>query len=238
MERNILIIKHIDIEGPGTLEYFLRSQNFFKLEIVELYREKTLPPIETCAAVISLGGPMNVYETDKYPFLKTEEDFLKSAIEKEIPILGICLGAQLLAKVCGSSVKKAKHKEIGWYKISLTDYGKNDKLFSGLADEIIVFQWHEDTFEIPKNALHLAKSKNCSNQAFRYGKNSYGIQFHIEVTSEMIENWFLEYKEKNLDIKKILSQTQKLKDELQKEANLIYSNFLNIIKNRVSKNGI
>lgn len=126
----ILFIKHADTEGPGTLEEAFKDTSH-KTQIVNLNRHQSLPDLKQCAAIISLGGPMNVYQSDKYPFLKAEENFLKKAIAQNIPVLGVCLGAQLLAKVCGAEVNRAQGQEIGWYDLTLTKEARRDPLFSG-----------------------------------------------------------------------------------------------------------
>jgi len=185
----ILFIKHIDIEGPETIgEFFQR--NGFASTVIDLSRGDCLPrDLNSLDAVVCLGGPMNVDEEEKYPFLKPENEFIKEIIHQEIPYLGICLGSQLLAKASGARVTKAPVEEIGWYKVQLTPQGKADPLFQGLPERFEVFQWHGDTFEIPEGGVHLAESPICTNQAFRYGSNIYGLQFHIEVTPEMILEW-------------------------------------------------
>lgn len=221
----ILVIKHIEIEGPGTIAEFFKS-NDRTIEVIDLSKTNKLPKnFSGIEASIILGGPMNVYEEAKYPFLKEENSFLKKAIEKEIPLLGICLGAQLLAKACGASVEKAKEKEVGWYTVSLTEDGKQDPLFEGLNETIDVFQWHEDTFQIPDKALLLATSKACKNQAFRFGKNVYGLQFHIEVTDNMIKAWIDEYGGST----EVITGYYKLRGQFNTQANTIYSNFLNLL---------
>ena len=218
----IIVIKHISVEGPGTLGKFLENAGR-QFNTVELDTGDKLPDdLSKIEAVISLGGPMNVYEEDEHPFLKDEDIFLKKAIEREIPILGICLGAQLLAKAAGAEVKKAPEKEIGWYRLRLTDEGENDRLFKGIGKEFSVFQWHEDTFQIPKGASLLATSNTCKNQAFRLGKNAYGLQFHIEVDDKMIENWSNEYLKKE---EKMLIDYYKIKGKFNTSASRIYNNF-------------
>ena len=138
---------------------------------------------------------MNVYEEDRYPFLKDEDLFIKEAIQRGKSVLGICLGAQLIAKALGAKVFKAPVKEIGWYDVSLTRIGLRDPLFSILPKTFPVFQWHEDTFEIPKAGKLIATSNSIPHQAFRYGEKVYGLQFHIEVTEEMIQEWVETYEE-------------------------------------------
>jgi GMP synthase-like glutamine amidotransferase len=146
----IAILKHIQIEGPGILGDIF-AEHGLHTECIELEEGKALPDIKECEGVVILGGPMNVYEEQKFSFLRDEDAFLKKVIQERIPALGICLGAQLLAKACGAVVKRSPVKEIGWYPIKLTPQAKSDLLFSGLDDDLDVFQWHEDTFEIPSS---------------------------------------------------------------------------------------
>ncbi len=179
---------------------------------------------------------MNVYEEDKYPFLKDENEFLKEAIEKDLPILGFCLGAQLIAKAKGAIVKQAPEKEIGWFKISLNSNGLNDPLFQDFPEEIDVFQWHGDTFEIPEGAHKLAESEICPNQAFRIGNNIYGLQFHVEVTEEMIQQWLDAYQDEIDSLKglvnpdQVMSDTKVKSESYRTQARLFCSNFFNLIQ--------
>ncbi len=186
---NVLVLRHVPHEHLGTLALALRSNNL-AYEYVNFYEDTNLNvSVEGSSALIILGGPMNVNETDKCPFLDVEDGLIKRAIEKDIPVLGICLGAQLIAKSLGAQVTKNREKEIGWYPLKVTDEGRKDKLFKHLSVVETVFQWHGDTFEIPRGATHLAESALCPNQAFRFGSSVYGLQFHIEVMPEMILEW-------------------------------------------------
>ncbi|MBF0386135.1 MAG: type 1 glutamine amidotransferase, partial [Candidatus Omnitrophica bacterium] len=198
----ILFIKHISIEGPGTLGSFLKSEGF-EINTTDLSQGERLPDsLDSLDAVISLGGPMNVYEEDKYLFLKQEDGFLKSVLDKEIPFLGICLGAQLLAKACSAKVIKSPGKEVGFFKVSLNASGAKDEFFQGIKNNFRVFQWHEDMFEVPKKGQLLASSLDCPNQAFKVGKNAYGIQFHVEIDDIDIYEWGRNYFSKEeFDIK-------------------------------------
>ncbi len=189
---NALIIKHIEIEGPGLVEHCLQHEKI-PYRILNLHSHVGLPKLDEFTHIVILGGPMNVYEEDRCPFLREEDLFIKEAIQRGKFVLGICLGAQLIAKALGASVTKSPTKEIGWYNVSLTRIGIIDPLFSQLPKTFSVFQWHEDTFDIPPNAILIATSSLVPYQAFRYGDNAYALQFHIEVTQEMIREWMETY---------------------------------------------
>jgi GMP synthase-like glutamine amidotransferase len=164
-------------------------------QILSLESGFHLPKLDHLTHLVILGGPMNVYEEDRYPFLREEDLFIKEAIQRGKSILGICLGAQLIAKALGAKVFKAPVKEIGWYDVSLTRIACIDPFFSQLPKRFSVFQWHEDTFEIPHSAILIATCPLVPYQAFRYGDNVYGLQFHLEVTQQMIREWMETYEE-------------------------------------------
>lgn len=234
MNKEILVIKHIGIEGPGRIEEFFRN-SAWKLKIADLSAAEKLPlSLNDIEAVISLGGPMNVYEEEKYEFLKEEGIFLKKALSEGVPILGICLGAQLLAKACDSKIKKAEEKEVGWHKVKLSEDGRADTLFYGLPEEFEVFQWHEDTFELPKNASFLAEGAICKIQAFKANKNAYGIQFHFEVTPEMIASWAGVYEKieaKRSLLKNMVIEGYRNIASYEKLSQLLCLNFSRVIEN-------
>ena len=146
----IYYLQHVAIEGPGTLGDFLKEKGLAS-KTIALYNGDPLPKgFREMRGVVILGGPMNVYEEKRFPFLKQEDAFIRELIRRDIPTLGLCLGAQLIAKAAGARVSRAPVKEVGFRALSLTEEGKKDLLFSGLADrELSFFQWHEDTFDIP-----------------------------------------------------------------------------------------
>ena len=222
---NVLITKHVDVEGPGLIEDCLQQAKI-PYQVLSLESGSILPKLDHFTHIVILGGPMSVYEEDRYPFLREEDLFIKEAIQRGKSILGICLGAQLIAKALGARVYKAPVKEIGWYDVSLTRIGSVDPFFSQLPKTFSVFQWHEDTFEIPHSAILIATSSLVPYQAFRYGDNAYGLQFHLEVTQEMIREWMETYEEEfegpqppPLSKLKILADTE-LKIGLYKEIGL------------------
>ena len=134
-----------------------------------------------------MGGPMSVDDEKEFHWLSKEKVFIKNAIEKGKTVIGICLGAQLVAQILGAKVYPNKQKEIGWFPIRLIESAKQHPLFNGLHSEIIVFHWHGDTFELPENAIALAKSAACNNQGFIYSQNVLALQFHLETTRESIQ---------------------------------------------------
>ena len=230
----ILIIKHIDIEGPGTLGDFLKSKGEI-FEIVELGAGEKLPSnVHEYKAVIVLGGPMNVDEEDRFPFLRPENDFIQKILKAEIPYLGICLGSQLLAKAAGAKVVKSPVKEIGWYQIRLTAEGKKDALFQGFLENDPVYHWHGDMFQIPSKGQLLASAQGCPHQALKVGRNAYGLQFHVAVTDNSIKEWCDEYCETDLPgradhAKAMMEDYWKHKKAFDSQAKQIYQNFLSII---------
>jgi GMP synthase (glutamine-hydrolysing) len=186
---NVLVIMHAESEGPGTLGEFLAATGA-TLRTVRLHAGDTLPrDLAGIDALVSMGGPMNVYEEDRYPFLRDETELLQRAVAKDVPTLGICLGAQMIARACGARVVRSPQKEVGWGEVTLTEAGLRDPLFHGLPRVLPVLQWHEDMFEIPAEGTLLATSAACPHQAFRCG-SAWGLQFHIEVTRGMLAAWF------------------------------------------------
>lgn len=162
----------------------------FRIRYVNFGRHPdTIPDVEGYNGLIILGGPMGVYETARYPHLKVELQVIEQAIKADIPVLGICLGAQLIAAALGAHVRKAKAWELGWYKIALTPHGEQDPLFEKYQGQEKLFQLHQDEFEPPKTATHLAFSEMVPGQAFRYGDKVYGLQFHLEADQAMIFRW-------------------------------------------------
>jgi GMP synthase (glutamine-hydrolysing) len=188
----VLIVQHVPHESPGLLADALAAAG---LEPVPLwwYDPPQAPRFDPRqhAGLVVLGGPMNVDQTREFPFLQTNLEWLRAAVADELPTLGICLGAQLLAKSLGARVYPNRVKEIGWYSLDLTAQGLADPLLGGGRQRETVFQWHGDTFDLPPGASHLASSPDCPHQAFACGQ-AWGLQFHLEVTGALIESWLVE----------------------------------------------
>jgi len=232
----IFIIKHVEVEGPGHIADFF-ANTAWQTKLVDVNSGGVLPKeIEDIEAVILLGGPMNVYEEDKHPFLGAENEFIKKVLILRIPLLGICLGAQIIAKVANAQVTKALRPEIGWDRVFLTDAGMQDPLFCGLGPNLEIFQWHQDAFKIPREAELLAQSSVCA-QAFRLGENAYGLQFHFEVTPRMVESW-LDYYSGDGELtdevmkKNMVLEAYKKKNDFYKQSQRLLFNFSRIIETR------
>lgn len=187
--KKLLVCQHVAHEILGTLNPLLKSAGF-RIRYVNFGRHPDAhPSLAGYHGLVLLGGPMSVNHADRYAHLTTEMRLIEQAMKQNLPVLGICLGAQLIAKTLGANVYESPRKEIGWYEVSPTQPAKSDPLLAPFGRTEQIFQWHGDTFEIPKGAAHLASSPLCANQAFRYQANVYGFQFHLEVDQPMIERW-------------------------------------------------
>lgn len=188
-------LQHVPFEDLAAIRGWVDSRGH-TLTSTELYREPStqaaptaaehldaFPSLDEIDLLVVMGGPMNIYDCAGQPWLQTEKAFIQAAIGVEKAVLGICLGAQLIADVLGEPVIKNAHPEIGWYPVELTEAGRTDPLFAGFPDSFIALHWHGDTFEIPPEATHTASSTACTNQAFSFDAGRVvGLQFHLEET--------------------------------------------------------
>lgn len=226
---SVLIIKNTITEGPGTIGDFLGKEDV-PFSIVELGSGEVPPLLEAFDTLVIMGGPMGVYEMDKYPHLMIGSRLIREAINRNIRILGICLGAQMIAYCLGANVYPGSEKEIGWYHIELTGDGLRDPYMRRLAihpragdfwRRFKVLHWHSDTFDLPLGAVLLASSKLYKNQAFRYRDNVYGFQFHIETTKDMLLEWFENIPETN----SLVEETERIYEEYAGRAMNFYKVF-------------
>jgi GMP synthase-like glutamine amidotransferase len=223
-EKRVFVLKHVENEDAGTIADFMKA-NAIPFEYVNLYAGGAFPDLLQARAVIAMGGPMNVDEEARHPFLKTENKFIQEAGKRGIPYLGVCLGSQLLAKAFGGRVYKAGRPEVGWGEVTLTRDGAKCPLFAGLKSETLpVLQWHEDTFDIPQGGALLASNPVVPNQALSVGERMFGFQFHVEVNQAMLENWFA----KRADKDEIVKRFRALEETLKEITGVIYRNFFSI----------
>lgn len=186
--QRLLVVRHVPHETIGTLSPLLAGH--FTVASWEAWnkRRPSADP-RRYAGLVVMGGPMGVYERDRHPFLKDEIRLIQQFIALNKPVLGICLGAQLIAHALGARVYPNRKKEIGWFPLRLTKESRQDPLFQKLPTSCTVFQWHGDTFDLPRGAALLARSPLCRHQAFRWGDRVWGLQFHVEVDKTMILDW-------------------------------------------------
>jgi GMP synthase-like glutamine amidotransferase len=184
---HVLVFRHVEFEHLGRIAPALESAGV-TYEYVDLLDQPDVRvALDACDGVISMGGPMSA--NDDLPAIRRELRLLREAAGMELPMLGVCLGSQLIARAFGARVYANPVKEIGWAPIHWTRDAQSDRLFRGCAGSDIVFHWHSETFDLPDGATWLASSKNCRHQAFRIGENVYGLQFHLEATPAMIKDW-------------------------------------------------
>jgi GMP synthase-like glutamine amidotransferase len=183
----VFVFRHVPFEDLGLIRAPLEERGI-GIEYADLYRPGApLPDVTQAAGLIFMGGPMSA--NDDLPYLRQELRLIAQAVERRQPVLGVCLGAQLIAKALGSKVYRNPVKEIGWFEIHLTEAAARDALFAGIGLAETVFHWHGETFDLPPGSEWLAYSEACRNQAFRFCAGVYGLQFHLEVTPAMIEDW-------------------------------------------------
>ncbi|MDW7725886.1 MAG: type 1 glutamine amidotransferase [Candidatus Methanoperedens sp.] len=184
-------IQHVPFEDMANIEVWAKEKGY-KISGTKLFNNETLPQMEDFDWLVIPGGPMNIYEEKTYPWLAVEKKFIAKAITARKTLLGICLGAQLIAHVLGAKIKRNNFTEIGWFPVTLTAEAKSSPVFAALPEKFTAFHWHGDTFEIPPGAVRVAESEACANQAFVYSDRVIGLQFHLEYSpgsiSRMIEN--------------------------------------------------
>ncbi|HJT23840.1 MAG TPA: type 1 glutamine amidotransferase [bacterium] len=188
---HITCFQHIDCEGPGSLLEILKAKEV-RINVLKPFQGDPVPA-HLGDGLVVLGGPMGVYEEKQYPWMTAELNAIRKCLDSSLPVLGICLGSQMLAHAAGGNVYKGQEQEVGWYPITPTERGHLDSLLLGLPREFNAFHWHGDTFTLPSRAALLAGSAKYPHQIFRVGTNAYGFQCHLEVTAEMVKSWMQVY---------------------------------------------
>jgi GMP synthase-like glutamine amidotransferase len=217
----VLVVQNTRLEGTGYLGELLRKDGFVTYS-VNAKHEKI--PEKNYSLVIILGAPESA--NDDLPYLLAEQKLIKKTVDNDVPLLGICLGSQLIAKTYGGKVYPGSKKEIGFYHDLMVD--NNSKLFSGFANPFTVFHWHGDTFDLPQKAILLAHSENYPNQAFQIG-SAVGLQFHLEVNEEMVNLWLDKTQEKLGNIPYI--DPQKIRSDIDENISIVKNNMNNFYNN-------
>lgn len=233
----LMVFQHVAAEPLGTLHARIRARGH-RIRFHNFQRHPDAQPsVDRYQGLIVLGGPMNVEDQHRYPHLKTELLAIEAALKQGKPVLGICLGAQLLAHVLGAPVRRHVQHEIGWYDLHTTDHGRTDPVLQHLGERAPVFQWHGCTFGLPSGAVQLARTETCEQQAFRHGHNAYGFQFHLEADAAMIERWLRlpAYRDElaaagiGRDAQSIRAATDALLARMQPLAEVTFNNFLDLV---------
>ena len=185
-----VVIRHVELEQIGTIAAVLERAGIY-YRYLDVFRGVPVPEsLSGLGGLIVMGGPMGVYDADRYPFLTREMNLIRQARESQLPVIGICLGAQLIAAALGARVYPGAQKEIGWYPVQVVAPGED--LACDLPSPFMAFHWHGDTFDLPSGAVRLFRSELYENQGFRYRDNIYAFQFHFEVSAAMIADWLLD----------------------------------------------
>ena len=225
---DVLLVQNTRIEGSGYLGELLSNDGF---DITSINAKQEKIPDKKFSLVVILGAPESA--NDNLPYLVEEQKLIKNSVNAHVPVLGICLGSQLIAKTFGAKVYKGPTKEIGFYH-DLT-ISNNSKLFDGFKNPFSVFHWHGDTFDLPTGATRLALSENYPNQAFQY-KSAIGLQFHLEVNAQMVNLWLDKTEQKLRQIPYI--DPQKIRSEIDENISTVKCNMENFYYNFKSVFGL
>ena len=182
----IHIIQHVAFEGPGAIAEWARERGH-SISVTEQFGRGKLPAVDDFDFLVIMGGPMSAIDDAKFNWLAEEKQLIAESLREEKAILGVCLGAQLLAQALGAQVYPNREKEIGWFPVRLTLAAERSRLFSGLPARMTVLHWHGETFDLPQGAVLLAESDLCRNQAFEIDGRVLGLQFHLEVQPQGLE---------------------------------------------------
>lgn len=234
--KQVVVLQHAECEAPGLIARAIEEAGGV-LKPVHTYAGETAPEeMGGSSGLVIMGGPMGVYEHDRYPFIRSELRLIENALSESKPLLGVCLGSQLLASALGSKVTKGKRKEIGWHRVTLSEASQSDPLWSGRDPSFTACHWHGDVFDLPVNATGLASSALTPCQAFRHGDTAYGFLFHMEITPEillgMTSTFKGELETEGLDGRVIVRQGQDYFPALQKTGNYVFRQWARLLEDQ------
>jgi GMP synthase-like glutamine amidotransferase len=206
-------LMNIFFEGPGYISDWM-DQHGHSMVIWRLYEDPSLPDPEEVDMLVVMGGPMNIYEEDKYPYLAGEKDLIHACIREHKYVIGICLGAQLMADALGEKVFKNSEKEIGWFPVHTDGENADHEILSVFPENFTPFHWHGETFGIPVDARKLGSSDACMNQGFLYGDHVLALQFHLEITPHIVED-LLQYAARDMTPGEYVQTAGEIRDGLE-----------------------
>ncbi|WP_127487050.1 type 1 glutamine amidotransferase [Paenibacillus ehimensis] len=228
-------IQHVPFETLGLIEAWAREKGH-TVTGTKVYEQASLPALGDFDMAVVLGGPMGANDERLYPWLSAEKAWIAAAIRQKKPLLGICLGAQLIAEAIGGKVRQNYYREIGWFPVELAEAAKHSPLFRGFPDRFVPFHWHGDTFELPDRAVRTASSKGCPNQAFVYEDYVVGLQFHLEMDEAGISR-MLKHGKDDLIQGPYVQKPEEMADraELVNEAKAMLHTLLDALERRCSE---
>ncbi|HEV2419699.1 MAG TPA: gamma-glutamyl-gamma-aminobutyrate hydrolase family protein [Terriglobia bacterium] len=231
--KQVLVLQHAECEAPGLIGESVEECGCEVKPVRSFAGEAVPEEIGDAAGLVIMGGPMGVYEHDHYPFIRKELRLIEDTLRRSKPLLGVCLGSQLLASALGSEVKKGKQKEIGWHRVTLTEASQQDPLWSGAESSFMACHWHGDVFDLPPSAAGLASSMLTPCQAFRYGTAAYGFLFHMEITPEILRGMTTafegEIKEEGIDADLIMRESQEYLPALHKIGRQVFRRWAGLL---------
>ena len=231
---SVTIIQHIDCETPGIIADCLQSAGI-EMHFVRTFNGNPIPSsLDLQAGLIVMGGPMSVYDHGRFPFLLEEQRLIEQALKDDKPVLGICLGSQLMAATLGAEVKRGRQKEIGWYPVSLTESAATDALWQKLPSRFTAYHWHGDIYDLPQGAVSLAASELAPCQGFRYGEKAYGFLFHMEVTEKIIGNMVKKFsgelEAENITASSIIAKSKDHLQQLQTIGGRVFGRWVKLLE--------
>ena len=230
----VYVLQHIHCETPGIISESLKTAGISIHPIRTFDGGKIPQNMNGAEGLIVMGGPMSVYDHRQFPFLLEEQRLIEHALKEEKPVLGVCLGSQLLAATLGVEVKSGAQKEIGWHPVALTEYAATDPLWKELPARFTAYHWHGDVYDLPQGAVPLASSDLTICQGFRYGANAYGFLFHLEVTEKLIRNMVKEFSreldEENIAAGSIVEKTGDFLPALQTVGGRVFGRWAKMLK--------
>ena len=237
----VYVLQHHPVENLGTIAGALEGAAL-AWQYIRIHEGHPVPrEMKGAGGLIVMGGPMAVYQGDQYPFLRDEIRLIEQAVTEELPVLGVCLGAQIVAAALGAKVtRNPAGKEIGWHPVTLSDAALEDRLWRGVAPTITPFHWHGDIFEVPTGGVSLASSEKTPCQGFRYGNGVYALQFHIEVTPEsvasMAATWPRELEKENISATAMIGAAERHVPELELLSDAIFGRWAGPIQKTLREN--